>query len=524
MSDALTREECQIAIDAYAAMGPEAQKYLNKSRDQLFRLRKKALEFGLTPKDFGSLSEKEVIDYPLPERGKVSRYILTSAQSTTKAFNTWWRNLVAYANDVEAEIMVGRMRYNKTTFQMAREKDDGTADNEVWYAKQIEPYICDDRVRLCEGLIWVGDMNAMPTAANPLSGLDSFGGHESCIFPHTKVALRSVPTHPSLPCKMLFTTGAVTQLNYIQRKEGLKAEFHHAFAALLVEVDSDGNWFARHLNAGKDGAFYDLNAHVKGGKVKHGNFVKVMVAGDIHARNVNREVFDTVWGEGGFVDIHQPKMQVLHDLLDFESKSHHNTFFDEYELHVKGRDSVEDEIEETFKLLEEMERPNLKTYVVSANHNDHLDKWLQLSNLKADMVNAPFYLEAMGAKLRSIREGKSNFHLLEWALARHGKSKAKFLGRRDSLVIDGVRLDQHFDIGANGSRGSAQQFAKSGDKATGGHSHSAGIFDGAYQVGTFSELLLDYVLGLSSWSHTFCVQYPNGKRALITIKNGKYRA
>lgn len=299
MSEPLTIEECQLAIDAYAAMGAEAQKYLNKSRDQLFRLRKKADELGLVPKDFGSLSQKEIVDRPLPPSGEVFRYILTSAQSTTKVYNVWWKNLTAYAEKLDAEIMVGRMRYNKTAQLLAGEKDNGSPDDDLWYASQIEPYVCDDRVRLCEGLLWIGDMNAMPTAANPLSGLDSFGGHESCIFPHTKVALRSIPTHPSLDCKMLFTTGAVTQLNYIQRKAGLKAEFHHSFAALLVEVDSDGNWFARHLNAGKDGTFYDLDVHVKAGKVRRGNFVKVMVAGDIHARNVDQEVFNTIWGEGG---------------------------------------------------------------------------------------------------------------------------------------------------------------------------------------------------------------------------------
>lgn len=47
MADPLTVEECQSAIDAYEAMGADAAAYLNKSRDQMLRMRKKAVEFGL---------------------------------------------------------------------------------------------------------------------------------------------------------------------------------------------------------------------------------------------------------------------------------------------------------------------------------------------------------------------------------------------------------------------------------------------------------------------------------------------
>ena len=48
--------------------------------------------------------------------------------------------------------------------------------------------------------------------------------------------------------------------------------------------------------------------------------------------------------------------------------------------------------------------------------------------------------------------------------------------------------------------------------------------DGVYQVGTSSRLKLEYNSGPSSWLHTHCCIYPNGKRTLITIIDGQWRA
>jgi hypothetical protein len=55
---------------------------------------------------------------------------------------------------------------------------------------------------------------------------------------------------------------------------------------------------------------------------------------------------------------------------------------------------------------------------------------------------------------------------------------ARFLGVDDGFVIlpdhaGGIECGMHFDLGANGSRGSLRQFAKIGRRSNGGHSHSA---------------------------------------------------
>jgi hypothetical protein len=81
----------------------------------------------------------------------------------------------------------------------------------------------------------------------------------------------------------------------------------------------------------------------------------------------------------------------------------------------------------------------------------------------------------------------------------------------------------HGHLGANGARGGLRGFSKLGVKTIVGHSHTPGIIEGAYQVGTSSHLKLEYNDGPSSWLNTHALVYPNGKRTLINIIKGKWR-
>ena len=452
-----------------------------------------------------------------------NKFIVTSAQSGTKIFEPFWRNLITYAKFTGAQILVSRFRYNISEQQAKQSKTDATASNSDWYAPEIEPYACDRRVRLCDGLIFAGDMNIMPTATDPLSGLDSFTGLESCIFPHAKIALKSIATAMDDPPKKNYTTGTVTLSNYIQRKAGQKAEFHHAYGASFVEIDADGDFFVRQLNAGHDGAFFDLGVRVRDGKIGKSR-IAAFSAGDIHARNIDPVVKEATWGEGGLMDTLKPENQFLGDVLDFESRSHHNTLFDNYKLHVAGGDSVEGEIQETFDCIADMTRPWCKTHIKKGNHDEHLERWLREANFKTDLLNAPFYLEAMAAKLRAIRELDDEFDMLEWAMSRIGDLDVHFLPRNESFVIAGVDMGQHGDLGPNGSRGTVRNISRTGRKANIEHSHSAQIVDGAFQAGTSTRLDMSYVRGPSSWSHCHVITDETGKRQMIEIKNGKWRA
>lgn len=102
--------------------------------------------------------------------------------------------------------------------------------------------------------------------------------------------------------------------------------------------------------------------------------------------------------------------------------------------------------------------------------------------------------------------------------------QAVFPGRNESFTIKGIEVGMHGDAGPNGARGTRNGFTRIGVKSVIGHSHSPGIKDGVYQVGTSSRLGLEYQRGPSSWLHTHCLIYSNGKRSLISVIDGEWRA
>ena len=81
----------------------------------------------------------------------------------------------------------------------------------------------------------------------------------------------------------------------------------------------------------------------------------------------------------------------------------------------------------------------------------------------------------------------------------------------------------HGDKGPNGARGSRMNLRRIGVKSIIGHTHSCGIEEGCYQVGTSTALNLEYTSGPSSWLNTHCVVYASGKRSLINIIEGEWR-
>jgi hypothetical protein len=90
--------------------------------------------------------------------------------------------------------------------------------------------------------------------------LETYSRGAWAVFPHAKVQLVSVPSLPGRHPAMVMTTGAVTLPNYIEKKAGLKAEFHHQIGATIVEVDEADRVFCRQIGAGPDGSFQDLDA------------------------------------------------------------------------------------------------------------------------------------------------------------------------------------------------------------------------------------------------------------------------
>lgn len=392
--------------------------------------------------------------------------------------------------------------------------------------------MCDERIQLAPGLIFVADMNIIVTAERPLSSLESFTGRASGIFPGSKFAMELVPSNVYEDTKFNYTTGICTKRNYIQKKAGQKAEFHHTYGALIVEVESDGTWFVRQLNGDGRNRIQDIDVIAENGEVYIEAIVKGIVGGDTHAVEADPEAVEAIFGEGGVVDTVQPETYFHHDFFSMRSQNKYDLkkFGRRFEKYVKGQGSViQEAIESAALYREKMHRDYMTSYFVHSNHHDHIEQYLDLVDYKHDLENAEIHLEMRLAQVQAIKAGKEDsFLFLEWLMRRVGLTEpVEFLRSDESVVIcpdrsGGIECGAyHGDKGAGGKPGSLTGFAKLARRVCVGHTHSAGIYNGVYMVGTTSQLRLPYNSGPSSWSHTLCLIYSTGKRALVTISRGR---
>ena len=488
----------------------------------------------------GRVAPFEQTSLKLPPKGKINRYIITSAQNNTKVFTKVWDSLVSYSKHKDKRIntsmlMVATFTYNKARFGNKAVKlgKSPTALDlaPVWYDPIIKKYICDDQVELAPGLIFCGEMNILPTAVRPLQGLEVYSGRHSSIFPHVKMHMSSVASGKHEATKFIYTTGTITKRNYIAKKEGLKADFHHVYGGLIVEVNHQGDWFVRQLIATNKGVICDMDLKINGNKITKGNRVKSITWGDIHEATLDPEVSELAWGKGGMIDVLRPEYQMMHDVMDFRARNGHtmlkNLIHDRFKAWIEGHDSVKKEVQGVASFLKRTSRDWCQTVVVDSNHDGFFKQWLRIGDYKNDPVNAIYFLEAQLEVYKSIRDKpKDPYNLLRWAIERefNESHSIRFLNEDESFVLLDIEHGMHGHLGANGARGSAYGMARMGRKANRGHEHSASILEGVYTSGLSGDNDQGYNKGPSSWSPSHIVTYGTGKRAIYTMWNGGWRA
>lgn len=450
------------------------------------------------------------------------RFVFTCAQNNTYVHKNFLNSLLTFCKDNNARLYVSTCSYNKSGFQNSTKDSDG-----LWYDPLIVPYLCNNSAEVADDLIFCGELDILPTAVNPLSGFDSYAQGNSAIIPHTKVRMESLPRMKGEDPRFLYTTGAVTMRNYIQRTAGQKADFHHVFGALYVEIDKEGKWFARQLIADESGAFYDLtNKYTPSGLVQTDQSVASIVWGDIHAEKLDYDVsYGAFLSEGSMLDALKPEAQFIHDLTDFSRRNHHN-IDDPHFLAKAALDNrtVLDDIQGCGRIVARMRRTGTKTIVVESNHDQALLRWLKSPAGRTDAKNAEFWHCANYQVYKNIREENNTYNVFaEFSFPNRPKDVI-FLREDDSYVVRGIEHGMHGHRGPNGARGNPRGFRCVGKKVNIGHMHSAGIYDGVYVAGVSAKLDMDYNKGPSSWSHSHIVTYKNGKRAIITMRGSKWRA
>lgn len=456
------------------------------------------------------------------------RYVITSAQNATPIHENAFQSLLTYCKHTDAKLLVIPYRYKNPTAMWSKK-----AQHDDWWIAEVLPYLIGERVYLNRHLILLADIMTQPTAVSPLEGFETITGPQSGIIGHPRLELMTVPTPQEKLPKILTTTGSITKKNYIPSKAGKKGEHHHTFGACFVEIEGS-QFHIRQINMTRDGSFCDLLHEYDGKHVRRYARVPALVMGDTHVEVVDPGVVKATFTDpDSIVKVLRPEHLVWHDLHDGTAKNHHErgrTFHD-YVRYKDNRSNVEAELRRTFAFVDQVTPADTKNIVVVSNHNDWLREWVENTDPRRDPENVMFWAETYLAVIRSKDTSWTPSGVsVQDAFAYWGGKLLKvagqttFLRRSQPYQIRGIEVSYHGHRGTQGRPGTREMYGKIGVKSIIGHTHAPGITSGAYQVGTSSRLDLTYAAGQpSAWLHTHAVIYPNGKRSLINIIDGKWK-
>lgn len=446
------------------------------------------------------------------------RYVITSAQNNTQTNLTLLGALKNYCRHNDAKLLIIPTKLKQV-------------GEEFSYCSHVEPYLFYNTIELHPKLRVMGGLSIPTTTVNPLAGLDGLTKGRSLIVGHSQLQMKTLPVQSTDLPVIVTTTGTVSTKRYPKTKQGYRAEFNHSFGALVVEL-SDDLFHIRNLNFDGDG-FYDLEYYYTPVKKTKTGSVDALITGDEHAIFFSPDVLNATYtGKESIVETLRPKYIVRHDLLDSFAVSHHHQgrTLTNFIKHKTGMNRIEAELEATVNHLINTTPIFSENIIVASNHHDHLMQWLNSCDPRAELWNAVIYhtlmLELLKQADSSINKVKSMnpFQIYAQPILEHNRVKTKFLSRSESFKLHGIELACHGDAGTNGARGSKNQFANLPSKMVVGHTHSPSIEKSCYTVGTSSHLELEYTKGPSSWLNTHCIIYPNGKRQLINIIKGQWRA
>ena len=453
------------------------------------------------------------------------RIVITAAMNNAPLASREWATLRRYCKTRYAELLVVPLRYRNPTSPQQYMKYEA----KVSWATEVTPFLVENRIKL-HPLLWLmGDVPIAATAVNPLTGLESMSRGASSIFGHSQLAMETIPTPQNDLPKILHTTGAITEADYSRSKAGVKAEFHHALAALVVE--KDGKFFhLRQLMFDEDGGFHDLSTYYHPKGVKKNVRAAALVTGDTHVDRADAKAVAATYGKGGIVATLKPEVLAWHDVVDFQSDSHHNDSIESLALGLAGKSDVRAEMTRAVEFIAGHTPKGTTSIVVPSNHHDHPRQWALRKDWRSiHPVNAEFLLELQLAMVRGAKvahRGVEQVDPLAWWAFQYldDHDNIYFLALGESFRVKGVELSFHGDRGPSGSRGSRRGLNRTGTRMTIGHSHSPGIFKGVWQTGTTSVLDMVFTLGApSAQMNTHCVVHQNGKRQLIHIIGGHWR-
>lgn len=478
-------------------------------------LRKQMQKRGTT-KNVASVEETDVFkEAQKKEHDKTKqRFLISWCQSETPIHKKFLKNMEAYAEHIDAQILIIAGRYkNPTSLSSSNSVKAKEKNLKNSWDSSVLPYLDAARHNLHKHLVVLSDVKIQPTSSMPLTGLNGITGLESCIVGHPRVQLKSLPVVEGYPNKLLVTTGAISVENYTDTAIGAKSSFHHQLGCVVVELDNDV-FHIRHITADKNGDFYDLIYRARKGEItSHGEEMPALIFGDLHIGETN-PLAEKVSFE--IAKVLKPKKIIIHDAVNSHSVSHHELKdpFLLLQREENGSWSLERELDEAIAWFNKY--PQYSFVTVRSNHCEHIDKWLCSADWRKSS-NKKLYLKFANI----IAEGKAPKGIVPYVFETELENVYP-LALDEGYNILGFELSIHGHVGVHGSRSSPTQLKGLPTRNITGHSHVPNRVDGALCVGTLTHLRVGYNKGASGWLHSNVVIYPNGKASHINIIDGRF--
>ena len=358
------------------------------------------------------------------------------------------------------------------------------------------------------------DTRILPQQINPFTGMNrKLSRDYSYILPSPKIRYESIATNSKYP-RAFLSTGMLTHPNYKEHTaHGRKAVEQHQYGFVYVEILDNQIFKAYQIESTNKGDFQHLTRKYHSGQVMDTQ-PEALILGDWHPKDtdpwVRKESIK-------MISQLKPKRVVFHDFFNGHSINHHEKgqLLTELRNIRDKRIGLEDEIRDVYNEIWYFceKYPDTNFIVVRSNHDDFLEKYIQHKMFIDDPKNFLFTCKIIS---RIVNEKKVP---LQEALSLIGElpTNVRFTQQDESLRVYGIELANHGHLGANGSKGSPNQFNSLNLKMITGHTHSPKLMENGMVVGTSTHLKLGYTHGPSSWLNAHGILYSNGKYGLLTL-------
>lgn len=358
------------------------------------------------------------------------------------------------------------------------------------------------------------DTRILPQQINPFTGMNrKLSRDYSYILPSPKIRYESIATNSKYP-RAFLSTGMLTHPNYKEHTaHGRKAVEQHQYGFVYVEILDNQIFKAYQIESTQKGDFQHLTRKYHSGQVMDTQ-PEALILGDWH----NGDTDPWVRKESiKMISELKPKRVVFHDIFNGHSINHHEKgqLLAELRNLRDNRIYLEDEMRAVYNEIWYFceKYPDTKFIVVRSNHDDFLEKYINHKMFIDDPKNFLFTCSI----IPRIRDEKKI--PLQEALSLIGDlpTNVRFTQQDESLRVYGIELANHGHLGANGSKGSPNQFNSLNLKMITGHTHSPKLMENGMVVGTSTHLKLGYTHGASSWLNAHGILYSNGKYGLLTL-------